>query len=879
MNKYQEIGLYEHNEKSYDKIKEALKEDNIVAIVHATGTGKTYNALQYIYDNKDEKILFVTLYKSIIEHIEERVSEIKNINSSDLLKNVRFITYSYFNKILEEELKDLDYDTVIYDEFQHLGSPVQGMKATKMARMHPDRKVIGLTAYTVRDRGTFWERDMAKPGGDELFSDKVVSRYDLVDAMIDKVLPKPIYRTTYVNLLDDAKKLEEKIKNEEYTKEEKQEYNKLLDSALKKIYSAPGIDDLLVKNIKPNGKYIYFCPVTKQDGVNDIDTIMKHEKERLQRLFPSQKIELYKSISKDGSLAKENRKAFHDDKDLEGNDVKDSLRIMFCINTYNAGVHAPGVDGVIMGRETSSDMVFFEQLGRALSVRGNSVKAFTSFEKYDKDTLKSIAQARGIEIKDRMTKEDVIERLVAPVIIDLSGNIRFIRELETNLKERVKELQKKGPGNKRVIKLKDVNFDIEVDNVDLFEELSSLKEKMHKFTNPKFGRLYESLKKYDSISISQLNKLLEDLDNPQSYDTVYNILIIKTMKIIESTHSKINDKMDALGYVLENLADELNKLKSNSYEFKDWHYIYLKIRYFVKIYIESKGNDIKKYSDREIRMLKDLDKLEEVLTQRLGRKPTEEDLLNEFIIILKKKYGINNYFTDKLKYLKKLQSNLELLDIDDYNDEFVIDKDYSDHDWIAPKNDGHPENELHNKELKNDIIETFNNIGNISERNRRIFIELNGLDDGNPKSIKQLSDKYQMSAPRIRQINRDILYKLGHGTIWREDLPLYHYIPHKEKVNYNELKEKFILADSGPIDKYTYNLLSFELTQISNEAITSDICELFFKKYYLEGDENTWDDTKPYLSYEKLKLVNQLTNQIKEKFKSDLSVKASKRKI
>ena len=48
--------------------------------------------------------------------------------------------------------------------------------------------------------------------------------------------------------------------------------------------------------------------------------------------------------------------------------------IEFAKNQYNEGVHAPNVDGVILGRETRSDIVFFEQIGRALSVRGDSYK-------------------------------------------------------------------------------------------------------------------------------------------------------------------------------------------------------------------------------------------------------------------------------------------------------------------------------------------------------------------------------------------------------------------------------------------------------------------------------------------------------------------------
>lgn len=43
---FQRIGLYEHNADSYKIVKKAYESgEDIVGIVHATGTGKSYNAL------------------------------------------------------------------------------------------------------------------------------------------------------------------------------------------------------------------------------------------------------------------------------------------------------------------------------------------------------------------------------------------------------------------------------------------------------------------------------------------------------------------------------------------------------------------------------------------------------------------------------------------------------------------------------------------------------------------------------------------------------------------------------------------------------------------------------------------------------------------
>ena len=75
MNNYEKVGLYEHNIESYEKVKEQFEKDNTVALIQATGTGKTYNALQLAYDNPNEKIIYVVPSVSIIEHIKEVISK------------------------------------------------------------------------------------------------------------------------------------------------------------------------------------------------------------------------------------------------------------------------------------------------------------------------------------------------------------------------------------------------------------------------------------------------------------------------------------------------------------------------------------------------------------------------------------------------------------------------------------------------------------------------------------------------------------------------------------------------------------------------------------------------------------------------------------
>lgn len=370
MNNYEKVGLYEHNIESYEKVKEQFEKDNTVALIQATGTGKTYNALQLAYDNPNEKIIYVVPSVSIIEHIKEVISRNPNLNLEKDFHHVEFRTYQSFINLSSKELKDLNVNLLILDEFHHIGAPVWGARINEIIKTHPNIKVFGMTAYTVRDRGTSYERDMVNPEGEEIFSNKVASNYDLCDAMIDAVLPKPIYKSAYIHLENTLEELEKKLEKENHNSKNYKELSKVLNDIRNQVHMASSMKEVFQENIKKDGKYYYFCPLNSEENVNDIGTIMEEVKEWCQEIgLTEDDYEFYLTTSEMKEEGKKNRQAFYNDEDLNGNKVNHKLRIMFAINQYNEGVHAPGVDGVIMGRSTKSDIIYYEQLGRGLSVR------------------------------------------------------------------------------------------------------------------------------------------------------------------------------------------------------------------------------------------------------------------------------------------------------------------------------------------------------------------------------------------------------------------------------------------------------------------------------------------------------------------------------
>ena len=443
------LELYKHNEEAYRKIDNAYQSgEDVVGIVHATGTGKSYLALNLAYHNQDKKVVYIVPSNGIIEHLENIIKE-SGLSKEKDFANVEFRTYQSLVNLSLEEMENINCDLLILDEFHHLGAPIWGARTKTLIETHSNIKIFGMTAYTVRDRNTSYERDMANPETDELFSNKIVSRYDLCDAIIDGILPQNItYKTSVVGLEEILKKLEDKTSSLGL----EEENNKELEAARKRIAEAPSIAKIIKETIHSNSKLIYFCPPFSEKDVNDIETIKKEALKWFKQITGEENIVFYSTTSEMGTDGKKNREAFYQDVDLSGNNVSNKLRVMFAINQYNEGIHAPNVDGVIMGRGTSSDIVFFEQLGRALAVNRNN----------------------------------------NPVIIDLAGNYTYMNELENNIKDRIKEQSEKtGRTNKRK-NIPEVKFNIEIQNIDIFNFLSDY----YKRINRTWNDYYELARKY-----------------------------------------------------------------------------------------------------------------------------------------------------------------------------------------------------------------------------------------------------------------------------------------------------------------------------------------------------------------------------------------------
>lgn len=100
------------------------------------------------------------------------------------------------------------------------------------------------------------------------------------------------------------------------------------------------------------GKYVVFC-----SNREHMDEMLLHVDEWFSKVDKSPKV--YKVYSDNPEVSGE----FSDFKA----DKSDNLKLLFCIDMLNEGVHLDDIDGVILFRPTVSPTVYKQQIGRALT--------------------------------------------------------------------------------------------------------------------------------------------------------------------------------------------------------------------------------------------------------------------------------------------------------------------------------------------------------------------------------------------------------------------------------------------------------------------------------------------------------------------------------
>lgn len=155
------IKLFEHNETAYISAIQMLTETGKAAVIHPTGTGKSFIAFKLCYDNADKKICWL----SPGEYIFKTQCENLAAAGSAVPRNIAFFTYAKL--MTDAELEEIKPDYIILDEFHRCGAEMWGQGVKRLLNLYSDTPILGLTATNIRYLDN--RRDMAD-GLDKVFA-------------------------------------------------------------------------------------------------------------------------------------------------------------------------------------------------------------------------------------------------------------------------------------------------------------------------------------------------------------------------------------------------------------------------------------------------------------------------------------------------------------------------------------------------------------------------------------------------------------------------------------------------------------------------------------------------------------------------------------
>ena len=317
------------------------------AIVHPTGTGKSYIAFKLIEDHPEAVILWLSpseyIFKTQLDSLEKQDADLS-------LANVAFYTYAKLMCCTDEQLAEIAAQHpayIILDEFHRAGAEYWGKGVEKLLQLCPPAKLLGLTATNVRYLDN--NRDMAA----ELFEGHIASEMTLGEAIVRGILPAPKYVTTVYRYQNELARYQQRVDNLHSVgiQDVNQKY---LDALRRALEQADGLDKVFQKHItNPSGKYIVFCANREH-----MEEMQSHVPEWFGKIAANG-VHVYKAYSSDPATSRE-FEAFKAD-------ASPALKLLFCIDMLNEGVHVEEISGVILFRPTISPIIYKQQIGRALT--------------------------------------------------------------------------------------------------------------------------------------------------------------------------------------------------------------------------------------------------------------------------------------------------------------------------------------------------------------------------------------------------------------------------------------------------------------------------------------------------------------------------------
>ena len=122
------IALFDHNRIAYEAAVLLLAETGKAAVIHPTGTGKSFIAFKLCEDNPDKRVCWLSpsayIYDTQLENLKSAADDWQP-------ENVTFLTYAKLMGMTDEEIAELQPDYIVLDEFHRCGAEMWGQGVQK----------------------------------------------------------------------------------------------------------------------------------------------------------------------------------------------------------------------------------------------------------------------------------------------------------------------------------------------------------------------------------------------------------------------------------------------------------------------------------------------------------------------------------------------------------------------------------------------------------------------------------------------------------------------------------------------------------------------------------------------------------------------------
>lgn len=306
--------ILEHNATVYAQLEEYLEYDNKAIVVIGTSGGKTTTALEYI--NKSGKKGLVIVPNNTIKLGWKENPQVDVISYQAFSK--RYLKFDY-----------TQYCAVICDEVHHIGADKWG-EALSYILDNNLCKVIGLTATPNRTDN----KDIVNT----FFGGNICQGIDIISGIEQNIF----HPFTYVGAYYDINEVKAEFEGKDIETDLLGE----LDIALN---NTPTLKQIITDNMPTNNrKGIIFAE--NISAINEAIDLVKD-------IYPNVE---FRSISSrmDPKIVSENREWF-----------KHTSEGYLCsVNMISEGAHYPGVNTLMLFRRTSSELLFTQQIGRAVTL-------------------------------------------------------------------------------------------------------------------------------------------------------------------------------------------------------------------------------------------------------------------------------------------------------------------------------------------------------------------------------------------------------------------------------------------------------------------------------------------------------------------------------